>query len=73
MRDQGLKVKFQLIHKARLSEFESLFLTGTSPGVLPVKSVNGHLFNVHHPALRKIMAGYERVVRESCCGLTDCG
>ncbi len=66
--DQGLEVRFQLIHKNRLSNFESLFLTGTSPGVLPVKSVNDYLYNVHHPALHKVMSEYGRMVHASCGG-----
>ncbi len=66
MEKRGLEVKFQLIHKDRLSDYQSLFLTGTSPGVLPIKSVNGNSYDVHHPYLLEIMAEYRKVVDDSC-------
>ena len=47
-----------------LQYFESAFLTGTSPQVLPVSMAGNISFNVDHPLLRRIMVGYARYLEE---------
>ncbi len=41
-----------------LGEYESAFLTGTSPLILPVRRLDHFVFNVQEPHLRKLMKRY---------------
>jgi branched-chain amino acid aminotransferase len=60
-----IEVQFERIKQDRLAEFDSIFLTGTSPGVLPVRSVNELVFTVNHPLLLNIMKHYRQMIRDS--------
>jgi len=48
-----------------ISSFESVFITGTSPKVLPVKTIDNIQFSVDNPVLRIIMDDYDRIIQES--------
>ena len=48
-----------------ISNFTSCFITGTSPGVLPISSINGTSFNPKHSVMQKIMVGYEKMTELS--------
>lgn len=43
-------------------EFESAFISGTSPKILPLKTIDDTSFNPDHPLLRKIMEEYDRYI-----------
>lgn len=47
-----------------LKDMDSVFLTGTSPGVLPGREVDAHPFDPSSPVLRDIMEAYDRLVEE---------
>jgi len=47
-----------------LSSYESAFITGTSPKVLPVASTDEIYFNVNHLLLRNIMSRYDSMIEE---------
>lgn len=42
-----------------LLTMDALFISGTSPKVLPIKSINNHYFDVNNPILRNIMAKFD--------------
>jgi branched-chain amino acid aminotransferase len=42
-----------------LNKYTSVFITGTSPKVLPVNSVNQNVYNVQNPILQRIMKEYD--------------
>lgn len=46
-----------------LNSMEALFLTGTSPKILPVCRIDDRLFNVDHPMMRILMEAYEQLIR----------
>lgn len=46
----------------QLKAMEALFLSGTSPKVLPVAQLDGHAFEVNHPVLLQLMEGYDRMI-----------
>jgi branched-chain amino acid aminotransferase len=46
-----------------LNSVEALFLTGTSPKILPVCRIDDHLFNVGHPMMRTLMETYDQLIR----------
>jgi branched-chain amino acid aminotransferase len=47
-----------------LSSMEAVFLSGTSPKILPVNRIDHLAFSTGHPMLKKLMAGYERLILE---------
>lgn len=58
----GLKLVEESISLDRLQDFDSLFITGTSPKILPVKQVNSAKFDVENPILRDVMQSYDSMV-----------
>jgi branched-chain amino acid aminotransferase len=50
------------VHGSILTDFCSLFLTGTSAKVLPVRSVEDITFRTDHPLLRPVMESYDNVI-----------
>ena len=54
----GIPVSKEKIAYNKLSEFDAAFLTGTSPQVLPIKSINMIFFNVNHPLLKSLLEIY---------------
>ncbi len=45
-----------------LETFQGVFITGTSPNILPVRKIDKLNFQVAIPLVRKIMAGYEKLI-----------
>lgn len=45
-----------------ISEYESIFLSGTSPKVLPVKEIDVHNFSVNNLLLKQIMDSYDNEI-----------
>jgi Branched-chain amino acid aminotransferase/4-amino-4-deoxychorismate lyase len=43
---------------------DCLFLSGTSPKVLPINSVDNYSFDVNHPLLRKIMTEFDELIEK---------
>lgn len=58
----GIPVKYESINSAALSEVESVFLTGTSPKVLPVRRVGDLLFRIDHPLVQKLIEDYNDLI-----------
>jgi branched-chain amino acid aminotransferase len=48
--------------KEEMFSMQALFITGTSPKVLPVNSICDHKFEVNHPLLRKIMKEFDKLI-----------
>lgn len=61
-RELGVRLIEQRCHYRDLSAMQALFLTGTSPKVLPVASVDDITFGSPNPLLRAIMDGYDAMV-----------
>jgi len=60
----GLEVEERLIPYETLGDFEAVFLTGTSPGVLPIRAVNDRPFPATHEWLVKLRDAYKALVKE---------
>jgi branched-chain amino acid aminotransferase len=60
--DIDLPICFQRITPEEMLSMQALFITGTSPKVLPVRSVSEHYFDVNHPILRKVMKKFDQVL-----------
>lgn len=63
-----LKLGFQVIEEAvganEISRFDAVFLTGTSPKVLPVRSVGNQVFNTPLPAVNKLIDRYNDLIAQ---------
>ena len=53
------------IHKEEIYSFQSFFLTGTSPGILPIQSINNIQFNCKSSTCDAIRNSFEEEVQRS--------
>lgn len=60
----GLELMEQAVHYNAIAEFDAAFLTGTSPKVLPVKSIGSVILDVDNLYVVKLMASYNQVIQE---------
>jgi GntR family transcriptional regulator/MocR family aminotransferase len=58
----GLKIHEEAISAEQALESDAAFISGTSPGVLPIASIEGKPFDVNDTALRQIMYNYDRLL-----------
>ncbi|MGQ1909651.1 aminotransferase class IV [Marinifilum sp. RC60d5] len=55
----------EAIKFSELDKYESAFLTGTSPMILPIKTINAINFSVSHPILNRILSEYKTMIKEN--------
>lgn len=60
----NIDVEEKEIHYNELQTFESVFVTGTSPKILPVKLIDGFEFGVSGSVLRKIINAYDSLIEQ---------
>jgi branched-chain amino acid aminotransferase len=60
------KIKFieKSIHVSQLSHTDAVFVTGTSPRILPVKFINDYKFEVNNPIMRNLMGSLLQMIEE---------
>jgi len=60
------KLSFPLIEKAiptdEISQFDAVFLTGTSPKILPVRSIGNQIFSTEAIPVRQLMERYNKLI-----------
>ncbi|MFP4470148.1 MAG: aminotransferase class IV [Bacteroidales bacterium] len=61
-REKGFELKEEKIDYSRRHQFQSVFITGTSPKVLPVSEIDGVHFQPAYPLTREIMAAYDEKI-----------
>ncbi|MBN1119316.1 MAG: aminotransferase class IV family protein [Bacteroidales bacterium] len=49
-----------------LTGYEAVFLTGTSPKILPVAQIHETEYLVNHPIIIRLIAEYEKLINEYC-------
>jgi len=62
---QGIQIEERTISTDTLGDLVSVFISGTSPKVLPVKQIDDFFFDVAHPLLRLLMDQFEDLVLNS--------
>lgn len=67
-RIHGIPVKEEKIHYESLARFEAAFLTGTSPKVLPLRSIEQFTFNVDNAVMRSLMQWYDELLAREISG-----
>ncbi len=62
---EGIPVKEKTISIDSLDRIVSVFISGTSPKVLPVKQIDEVCFDVNHPMLRRLMEKFDQLVDQN--------
>ena len=57
-RENNIKVELACVNVNDLSEFDSVFMTGTSPMVLPFSCINDRFFNARQPLIKNLRELY---------------
>ncbi len=63
-RNSGIDIREAKIHYTETGNYESCFITGTSPGVLAVRNIGSKIFKHDHPLLGKVSQEYEKLVSD---------
>lgn len=64
-RKHGIRIIEKSISMNELDSLASVFISGTSPKVLPVKQIDEHYFDVALPVLHMLMDEFEQLVKEN--------
>jgi branched-chain amino acid aminotransferase len=56
--ESQIKVEFECVNANRLNEFDAVFMTGTSPMVLPFCCIEDKFFNVKVPMIEMLRKLY---------------
>ncbi|MHC1704788.1 MAG: aminotransferase class IV [Tenuifilaceae bacterium] len=59
---RGILLKEEIVSSRNLDEFDAAFLTGTSPGILPISSIDDTHFNAKSPIIRYLISAYNETV-----------
>jgi branched-chain amino acid aminotransferase len=62
---KGIDVRLEAINKDHLNKFSSVFMTGTSPGILPFCCIDKINFNAAHKFIPVLRAEYNKLVEDS--------
>lgn len=63
--ENNITVRFECVKAEKISQYEAIFMTGTSPMVLPFYTVEDKTFSVSHPLIGKLRKLYMTKVEES--------
>lgn len=60
----GFPLVEEAVPASLISRFDAVFLTGTSPKILPVRSVGAQIFPVQHDGVQQVMECYDRMIAD---------
>lgn len=63
--NNGLNIIEENVRYTDICEFDVLFISGTSPNILPICAVNGEQFNVNNELLRRLMDLFSKEIEIS--------
>jgi branched-chain amino acid aminotransferase len=63
--DEGILIEERTISTDALDSLVSVFISGTSPKVLPVKQIDDFVFDVGHPLLRRLMEKFDQLLDQN--------
>lgn len=64
-REHKINVVFECVKAGEIGEFDSVFMSGTSPMVLPFSTIDNTFFNVKLPLIRNLRKLYMEKAKES--------
>jgi len=65
---ENIPVVFNKTDRMELESMDAVFMTGTSPKVLPFSEIEQYTFHTNDPVLHKIMDGYQKMIRNYISG-----
>ncbi len=65
---ENIPVTYKKIDHRELPLMDAVFMTGTSPKVLPFSAIENYSFDTNDPVLLKIMNGYQNMIRNYIAG-----
>jgi branched-chain amino acid aminotransferase len=71
IRSEGIPLVTDAVREDGMTGFRSAFLTGTSPMVLPVRSIEGHRFDVANKLTLRLRELYSEKVESSIRAYLD--
>ena len=63
--ENGINVELKCVKPETISEYDAVFMTGTSPMVLPFNCIGDAFFNVKHPLIGQLRKLYMQKMEES--------
>lgn len=60
----GINRKEEKVDLSGLHDFDTLFITGTSPRILPVRQVEDYRFDPKNPIVRQLMESYDSMIND---------
>lgn len=63
-RKLGLNISEKRIHESEIMNLDAIFITGTSPKVLPISKVDNNRFAFENIILHKIMLEYNSIIKD---------
>ena len=60
--EKNIQIEYKNLTLSELQHVDSMFLTGTSPKILPISQIGDYKFNVKHKLLKKISNAYEKAI-----------
>ena len=64
LKELGYTIVEEAVSANEIDDFDAVFLTGTSPKILPIRSIGKRLFDVQNRAVIKLMDSYNQMIRE---------
>jgi branched-chain amino acid aminotransferase len=64
-RDVGIEVKMESVKAGKITAYDAVFMTGTSPMVLPFNTIDNFKFSVRYPLIDKLRSLYINEVEKS--------
>ena len=62
---KGIRINYALIHRNQLADFNTIFMTGTSPGILPFCCISSLELKPEHWLIPELLELYGKKVEES--------
>ncbi|MCX6258520.1 MAG: aminotransferase class IV [Bacteroidia bacterium] len=63
-RNSGIAINEENIHYTNAERFEAVFISGTSPGILPVRKMENYIYPANNILLEKIINEFRKMVSE---------
>lgn len=60
---EGVAIDYRCLQEGELQQVDAVFISGTSPQVLPVRTIGSISYNVDHPLLRMLYLSYTGIVK----------
>ncbi len=67
-REEGIPIRQEKIRKDDLLGMDAAFISGTSPRILPVRSINGIIYDVDHVLVTRLIDRFDKLIEDYVSG-----